>query len=235
MKDFTPSKNNEGIDALISRDDRLGRVKVFKEAILTPVAISESGYIAIYQPGGKQAVKTLLWFKHEQVEEKLTIIHASTIVDVDLLVDSKSGLGAAVVGGLMAGGAGAIIGQSMGSKGVKTIDLKIVTNDFDNPQIIVPLHDVSVSTGTLERMVGPGWDKLVRGFKGTANKREKEAQELLGHLDSICATYKSTTGSGIMVNETSDADELAKYKKLLDSGAITQAEFDAKKKQLLGF
>ena len=32
----------------------------------------------------------------------------------------------------------------------------------------------------------------------------------------------------------SNADELAKYKQLLDAGAITQEEFDAKKKQLLG-
>ena len=32
----------------------------------------------------------------------------------------------------------------------------------------------------------------------------------------------------------SGADELKKYKDLLDSGAITQEEFDAKKKQLLG-
>lgn len=32
----------------------------------------------------------------------------------------------------------------------------------------------------------------------------------------------------------SDADELKKYKELLDSGVITQEEFDAKKKQLLG-
>lgn len=32
----------------------------------------------------------------------------------------------------------------------------------------------------------------------------------------------------------SEADELKKYKELLDSGIITQEEFDAKKKQLLG-
>lgn len=32
----------------------------------------------------------------------------------------------------------------------------------------------------------------------------------------------------------SNADELAKFKQLLDSGAITQEEYDAKKKQLLG-
>ncbi|MBQ8232293.1 MAG: SHOCT domain-containing protein [Lachnospiraceae bacterium] len=32
----------------------------------------------------------------------------------------------------------------------------------------------------------------------------------------------------------SNADELKKYKDLLDNGVITQEEFDAKKKQLLG-
>ncbi len=36
------------------------------------------------------------------------------------------------------------------------------------------------------------------------------------------------------VPAASNADELAKYKQLLDTGVITQEEFDAKKKQLLG-
>lgn len=35
-------------------------------------------------------------------------------------------------------------------------------------------------------------------------------------------------------NQTAGADELKKFKELLDSGVITQEEFDAKKKQLLG-
>ena len=35
-------------------------------------------------------------------------------------------------------------------------------------------------------------------------------------------------------NSVSSADELKKFKELLDMGAITQEEFDAKKKQLLG-
>lgn len=35
-------------------------------------------------------------------------------------------------------------------------------------------------------------------------------------------------------NNTSNADELKKYKDLLDSGIITQDEFNEKKKQLLG-
>ena len=37
-----------------------------------------------------------------------------------------------------------------------------------------------------------------------------------------------------VVNQVSAADELKKFKELLDMGVITQEEFDAKKKELLG-
>ena len=38
----------------------------------------------------------------------------------------------------------------------------------------------------------------------------------------------------VTAQQTSSADEILKYKNLLDAGIITQAEFDAKKKELLG-
>ncbi len=40
--------------------------------------------------------------------------------------------------------------------------------------------------------------------------------------------------NGVITNNVSSADELKKFKELLDIGVITQEEFDAKKKQLLG-
>ncbi len=40
--------------------------------------------------------------------------------------------------------------------------------------------------------------------------------------------------SGQIIQQVSSADELLKYKQLLDSGIITQEEFDKKKKDLLG-
>lgn len=43
------------------------------------------------------------------------------------------------------------------------------------------------------------------------------------------ATQNATTG-----NAVSTADEIKKFKELLDNGVISQEEFDAKKKQLLG-
>lgn len=45
--------------------------------------------------------------------------------------------------------------------------------------------------------------------------------------------YKAMEATQI-VQQVSAADELKKFKELLDSGIITQEEFDAKKKQLLG-
>lgn len=41
-------------------------------------------------------------------------------------------------------------------------------------------------------------------------------------------------GKPVTTISGSDADELKKYKELLDNGVISQEEFDAKKKQLLG-
>jgi hypothetical protein len=44
---------------------------------------------------------------------------------------------------------------------------------------------------------------------------------------------KAKQSSKTVVNSVSPADELRKYKQLLDDGIINQAEFDEKKKQLL--
>lgn len=55
---------------------------------------------------------------------------------------------------------------------------------------------------------------------GRVGERDKQRAELLGKISEPS-------------ERTSAADEIAKYKSLLDSGAITQEEFETKKKQLL--
>ena len=54
--------------------------------------------------------------------------------------------------------------------------------------------------------------------------------------DLLVKRQNETNISKSIVNGVtpSNADELKKYKGLLDSGVITQEEFEAKKKQLLG-
>jgi len=54
------------------------------------------------------------------------------------------------------------------------------------------------------------------------------AQEIVNYIEE--KRSNSTTQPQVVSN----ADELKKYKDLLDSGVITQEEFDTKKKQLLG-
>ena len=53
-------------------------------------------------------------------------------------------------------------------------------------------------------------------------------------IKKVMDDYQSTVSTKNTTSHFSSADELKKYKDLLDSGIITQDEFDAKKKQLLG-
>ena len=55
-------------------------------------------------------------------------------------------------------------------------------------------------------------------------------------IDDIVKKYKTagTISSVQVVQQASAMDELKKLKELLDLGVVTQEEFDAKKKQLLG-
>ena len=59
------------------------------------------------------------------------------------------------------------------------------------------------------------------------------AEEIANVINDLIKK-RQKSGQPTVINEASSADELAKFKKLLDSGIITQEEFDAKKKQLLG-
>ena len=55
-------------------------------------------------------------------------------------------------------------------------------------------------------------------------------------LNAFSRMIKKTTApsSAIIPKSDSTADEIRKFKELLDDGIITQEEFNVKKKQLLG-
>lgn len=64
------------------------------------------------------------------------------------------------------------------------------------------------------------------------NNNLAKAKEVVKYIETKRENLKSSNPS--FSQNISSADEIAKYKKLLDEGVITQEEFDAKKKQLLG-
>lgn len=64
---------------------------------------------------------------------------------------------------------------------------------------------------------------------------------LIDFIEIISENFKDASGKRIInrkeqnisINSISQADELKKYKELLDNNVITQEEFDKKKKQIL--
>lgn len=59
-----------------------------------------------------------------------------------------------------------------------------------------------------------------------------EARRIKDYIESVILN-RSKNQSGV-VHQISQAEELTKFKELLNMGVITQEEFDAKKKQILG-
>lgn len=134
---------------------------------------------------------------------------------------TSGGLGAALGGGLMFGTVGAIVGSNVGKRKnlatCESLKIKIVLNSLHMPVIYISfIENMSVQ-------------KNSPVYKQNFNS----AQECLSLLEIICNNRSKDPLSVGTLN--SNADEIMKYKKLLDCGAITSEEFEAKKKQLLGF
>lgn len=146
------------------------------------------------------------------------------IIAFELLEDgnsiTKGGTGRAIVGSLF-GGVGAIVGASTGKRKTKStctkLQIKITVNNMSTPAVYINLIVSETKTD---------------GF--IYKTAYSSAQNILSVLQVICENNKTlheTTSESTVV--TSSADEIIKYKNLLDQGIITQEEFDTKKKQLL--
>ena len=158
-----------------------------------------------------------------------TIYDYSDIVDFELLEDgnsvSKGGLGRAVAGGLLFGGVGAIVGGVTGGKKSKqtctSLKIKITVNDLRNPVIYINFIVAEVKKQSL-----------------LYTSSYSIAQEIMSILQVMCETQKvkalqATQEVNTQTESISVADEIKKFKDLLDMGAITQEEFEYKKKELL--
>ncbi len=151
------------------------------------------------------------------------------IVNFELIEDGETifsgGLGRAAAGALIFGGVGAIVGGVTGGKKSKSLCtslmIKISINNIQNPVEYINF----INTPTKKK-------------SSSYQSAFKLAQECLSILEIICQDVEnnslpikanSDTGS-----KFSEADEILKFKNLLDAGIITEDEFEQKKKQLLG-
>lgn len=169
---------------------------------------------------GKQKWALLSSFKGKVQQ----IYNYSDIIDFELLEDGNSvasgGLGRALVGGALFGGAGAIVGGVTGKKKTKefcsSLRLKVTINNMANPVVYIKFIET--------KMKKDGFSYKV-AFDA--------AQECLSTFQLIC-DRQSKEASTIENTANSNADEILKYKNLLDAGAITEEEYNLKKKELLG-
>ena len=165
-----------------------------------------------------------VWFGKE---EKERIYKYRDIIGYELIENNgsvtKGGFGGAVVGGVLFGGFGAVTGSVLGKKNqsmCNNMSVRITVNDSSNPMVNIPLIVQPTKTNST----------LYQSVQTTA-------KIIISQLQYICAQNESEkqVENNVPIGTVSTADEILKFKSLLDLGIITQAEFDRKKKELLGF
>lgn len=103
-------------------------------------------------------------------------------------------------------------------------------------QVDLPLDSISAVGTSLFKGISVGTSSGKISFLAISNRDEiyGEIKKILADRQEKEIKVKASTPITNITQAQSNADELKKFKDLLDSGIITQEEFDAKKKQLLG-
>ncbi len=156
--------------------------------------------------------------------ENCYVFKYDEIIDYEVLEDgttiTKGGFGKALVGGAVFGLAGAIAGGS--SKKTKEIcnklEIKVTTRNQDRPVVYLNLINTQFKKDSLVYKTA---------YKSVQDVLSK-FQIVLDQLEQEKGVNKKEISKNV-----STADEIKKFKELLDSGTITQEEFDVKKKELL--
>ena len=149
------------------------------------------------------------------------------LLSYELLEDDQSiikgGLGSAVAGGLLFGGVGAIVGGVVGKRKTNGIcsSMKIRVSLKNTYADVVYINFIAAQT------------KTNTFFYKSA---QSNAQKCITLLETIIDLNRQNSNNHptTIIQSDSVADEIIKFKSLLDQGIITQEEFDKKKKELLG-
>lgn len=126
-----------------------------------------------------------------------------------------------------------VIGGNQATQGEKTIYYK--------DAIGVQFKKSSIADGYIQVETAVGGMTSARSQYGgensiqfTGERNNAEAEMIADYIKSKIEEIKNAPAGGAVVQQASAADELKKFKELLDIGVITQEEFDSKKKELLG-
>jgi uncharacterized membrane protein len=129
---------------------------------------------------------------------------------------SQNGVLRAVVGSAVFGGVGAIVGATTATKShtINSLNVIVYTSRISDPVITIPL------------IISP-----VSDSSALYSRNKADAIKLMGMLNAIA--FQNEPAKAENVSAISNADELAKYKKLLDEGAISEEEYKEVKSKIL--
>jgi hypothetical protein len=159
--------------------------------------------------------------KYSKIFTGQDILEYEIRVDNEVVITSKTkskkGVGKALVGGALFGGAGMIAGAVAGNGKSKTSQsqkeihhymLVLKVNDIINPSFVIELPSLQTAEEVAATLA------IICQFESKIEENDElESDKNNSHLDRF--------------------DEIKKYKELLDVGIITQEEFENKKKNLL--
>ncbi|HIT41926.1 MAG TPA: SHOCT domain-containing protein [Candidatus Caccovicinus merdipullorum] len=180
--------------------------------------------IKIFLPDRKVEKYLYIDYPHRlwQIPAYRTVFSFDDLVSYEVIENgdtvSKGGLGSAIVGGALFGGVGAVVGGITGGKKsksiIKDLRIKFITQNPIYPEVYINIIiNGNVKSGSMMYSVYYGFlQKILTELTLIQNEQKKECR----------------------LENTSEVDEILKFKKLLDGGIITQEEFEAKKKQILG-
>ena len=171
------------------------------------------------------------------------IINYSDIIEVSYeengsqLYTKSAGrtIGGAIVGGVLMGGAGAVVGGLSGAskqnKEIKNMDIKILLRSTSRTSCVLHFKDVDRVLKTKEEADR----KLYETYVQNANQAKDVLSVIIDDAKQASAPIaQPITQSVVAPASSSVADELAKLAKLKADGILTDEEFQAKKSKLLG-
>ena len=132
---------------------------------------------------------------------------------------------------------GSIIAKSLTSYELTVTDKRIYGSLKRGKRVDLPLDSISaVGIGAFRSItVSTASGRIAFSHIKNRNEIHQIVSKLLVERQTQPTPSVTTSvPTAVPTPATSNADELKKYKELLDMGVISQEEFDAKKKQLLG-
>lgn len=217
------------ISIIFKEKENIKNIETFKNnKEIVRVKLEKYGFSSSLSiPYNENSMGAALMVDHEN--KKIALCHYSNafieyisfnqIINVEILKNNatimKGGIGRAVIGGVLAGGVGAVVGASTrdSEELLYSLKIRVITNDINKPLYVIKLNYNEIAVGSQEyNTIVDTANKIYSLIFSIANKDNKQ---------------NSSTG------ENNPLEQIEKLATLKEKKFITDEEFKTKKKELL--